>query len=509
MEGAVMSKIQIDMFDVQLGSALLIQITSNHEEVVRIVADAGIQSGPRNTVSGKLPGAFSVFGKNSGASPWVIDLLIGTHYDKDHIYGLKSIVDDSRYVITEAWLPPIVNDTRFYADDISIEDALLGLQLLSNERQKILKNYLEYHHKLCKWTSLWIQELQGRAHEETESRSTHKTESYEKSEYSEQIEKFLEYQHHANKILGENFDDDMIEIPKDIQKYIRRMPMKGVWPWYSKAFKTLLHKTTSNRRHVLNYLALLQKGSAKKAINATYLDELLQALKKKNIPIKFHSIYQGLPETLYYDGKHFTSLMKGGPKITILGPSKELITRHMDKIPVLKSLYYNIKHTTPSNELSYVLIVEDHEQRILITGDTGFRDFKPFARKSKYYPSILRELKSLHVIQIAHHGGTNGFFYEALAHAGYTRNQSLTSYHLLSHEMKNKYRPSQEYLDFVKNMQGNNCKFEILFTSIPPTSQLTFLQSHKASCTLSQPINNGDARLVYDGKKWCIVQHAI
>jgi beta-lactamase superfamily II metal-dependent hydrolase len=96
--------IQIDMFEVQLGAGLLMQFDAP-DGVVRVLADAGVHASgyAKDHVKKKLPAAFTAMGD----ARLRIDLVIGTHYDADHLDGLPPIISDSTYEIGEVWLPPV------------------------------------------------------------------------------------------------------------------------------------------------------------------------------------------------------------------------------------------------------------------------------------------------------------------------------------------------------------------------------------------------------------------
>jgi hypothetical protein len=95
--------IQVDMFEVQLGASVLLRFTAEDGKTVRVLADAG--QGPPVDVHTKLTEVVPHQKRH-------IDLLIGTHYDSDHLDGFIPIIKDETITITEAWLPPIANDSR-------------------------------------------------------------------------------------------------------------------------------------------------------------------------------------------------------------------------------------------------------------------------------------------------------------------------------------------------------------------------------------------------------------
>ena len=104
-----MRRIQVDMFEVQLGAAVLVQFSTPNGPV-RVLADAGVKASgyPVDHVHGKLQDAFDSFGDPRRR----LDLIIGTHYDEDHLVGLVPIIEDSSISIGEAWMPPVANDTQ-------------------------------------------------------------------------------------------------------------------------------------------------------------------------------------------------------------------------------------------------------------------------------------------------------------------------------------------------------------------------------------------------------------
>jgi hypothetical protein len=70
---------------------------------VRVLADAGVKASgyPVDHVHRKLQEVFESFGDPHRG----IDLIIGTHYDEDHLRGLVPIIADETVDIGEAWLP--------------------------------------------------------------------------------------------------------------------------------------------------------------------------------------------------------------------------------------------------------------------------------------------------------------------------------------------------------------------------------------------------------------------
>src|SRR5262249_20335878 len=87
--------------DVQLGAALLMQFRNTDGQVVRVLADAGVdpRSGyQQNHVLGPLNQAMGDFDPTNKR----IDLVIGTHYDADHLEGMIPIVSDRSIEISSS-----------------------------------------------------------------------------------------------------------------------------------------------------------------------------------------------------------------------------------------------------------------------------------------------------------------------------------------------------------------------------------------------------------------------
>ena len=138
------SIIQVDMFEVQLGASVLLQFRNADGDVVRVLADGG-QGLPFSDITKKLPGALAEFSNERR-----IDLLIGTHYDADHLDRLVPIIEDPTTAITEAWLPPVANDTQpHHVDDELDDEQFLAQQLSAPDGDVVLARYLAAKAQVC------------------------------------------------------------------------------------------------------------------------------------------------------------------------------------------------------------------------------------------------------------------------------------------------------------------------------------------------------------------------
>jgi hypothetical protein len=152
-----MSNIQFDMFEVQLGSALLLQMRDSSNTPVRVLADAGIRAAgyKKDHVNKKLVPAFDDFDRGSRHR---IDLMVGTHYDEDHLKGLIAVASNKAIEIGDALLPPLHQPPLTTAD---IDAVMQGQPARSAEafgegpsyyddwHQEKLRPYLEVQLAIC------------------------------------------------------------------------------------------------------------------------------------------------------------------------------------------------------------------------------------------------------------------------------------------------------------------------------------------------------------------------
>jgi hypothetical protein len=272
---------------------------------------------------------------------------------------------------------------------------------------------------------------------------------------------------------------------------------------------------------LLTRVALIRKSTARNAINAVSLNKLVRALKARNVPIRSLCIDAGQPRFFRWGASNWPSFgeisaptyqARLEPKITLLGPSRQLVKKHRDKLPIgtyaaAMLTKIPIKRIWPSNQLSYVFKLEFNDQKILITGDAGCVDFKP-SRNSPYFPALLGALDQLHVVQVAHHAGNNAHFYRALLQSGYATNTSNESFLMLSHATWDPHRPTPEFQQFVEQLEINGLSLGLLFTSEPITKKVQRYR-HLGCSVVGSPQACGDVRLTFDANNWQVDLHAI
>lgn len=282
-----------------------------------------------------------------------------------------------------------------------------------------------------------------------------------------------------------------------------------------------------------DHLALenIRKSAANEAINATNLADVVKAIKRRHdaggshIRVVSEAIPQGAPRYFRWNGTQFQEAnpsAKGELGFHLMGPSQELIAELHDKLPIgTYMLAYRTEGlmsgtVTPSNRLSYVMRFHLQEQAILVTGDAGFSDFAP-ARSKNYYPELLALLKPLHVVQVAHHGGMNHRFYEALKVGGLP-SQTDWSFLMLSHATNDATRPRAEFSRFVALFRNDGRNdVSVLFTSKPTADKVNTILGLIHPVVGQPPADCGDVRLSFPhghdaeraATQWRVQQHCV
>jgi beta-lactamase superfamily II metal-dependent hydrolase len=528
--------LQVDMFDVQLGTALLSQFRNDDGEVVRILADAGVdpRSGYRqNHILGPLKQAMQDFDD----STLRLDLVIGTHYDSDHLDGLIPVFEDISIETTEAWLPPVANDTEPHAlEDQPQERQLLAKQFDSENSRDVLRRYFEPKRQACEKLQAMqrtAENIHAAAEREYPVRDMQRRyELHRRDDWFErELEEFKRHLDEAGVTLGErpdtrtHADDDIQTPPEDfpqhasVYKGLRANRVPGWdWLWAADERKLLDYWSQRPDRAAVDArgLALIRKSTARDAINAASLSKVVTALRSRKIPISCRIIEDGIPRRFVWrrDEHRFVEGMQlvGAPELKLLGPSRSLVKKHWDRLPIgdymrmMFAVLLPSKRITPSNQLSYVARLGFKRQGILISGDAGCVDFAP-GRGSKFFKALLDALLPLHVVQVAHHGGNNAKFYNVLLSAQYA-SQPSTSALLLSHATNDPDRPSDLFGQFVAAVRKDADNVRIYFTGRPRDA---FVKDYQAliAPTVGTPKPAGDIRLAYDGRRWLIEKHAV
>lgn len=530
-------KIQVDMFEVGLGAALLLQFDTPRGPV-RVLADGGVTGYPADSVLKKLPEAVNAFGE---ADALHIDLMIGTHYDADHLDGLVPIINDPTITIGEAWLPPVANDTQAHPFGQAAPDhAMLARQLAGSDGGKVLAKYLAHKAELC-------ERLEAIERGEDENSKPALLRGEVRNAREQVVRKavfntrgdvrvgparryFTDHLHDVAQRLGDGFsgsshaDDDIGEHegwagPEDpdwlwTQDLIFGRPLD-----ISDAFKRRWYARPGLKTLEVPALALIRKGAAKDAITAMSLNAVVKALVARKVNIRPETIPDGQPRRFIWRAamKRFIPSdreVTDGPELTLMGPSDALVAKHRDRLPIgsyasfVSKAVIPIKGITPSNQLSYVMRFSHADQAILVTGDAGCVDFKPEARTSPYHQPLLDCLADLDVVQIAHHGGANAHFYRCLIASDF-KDQVRPAHLLLSHAVNDKHRPSKEFDAFVATIRRPNA-LKILFTSRPKAEKVCNFRDIIVDVTGGPASDRGDVRLIFsEGAPWEVTRHLV
>ena len=540
--------IKIDMFQVQLGAAVLLQFESDDGDAITVLADAGVHGGhfPDDYIQKKLRVAMG----KSASEPLHINLLVGTHYDKDHLNRMKAIIEDPNITIDEAWMPPVADDTETPLPDRPIFDHnLLALkfaedfdsqeyftQYRQKKRQDIVAIHKATTHLKTKAQNFDAFMASSQGDEDIEPEDISGFVNFAHADMSDD-DFFKAELESTSAILGLDHDHGHAEdFDMEDQEYESALITVGdrVLDWEAESYlieETQLLYSTDRSRYASIWskvardsnfgeqrLAWLRKSAASRAVNAKAMNEVIVALKRRNVPIFSRSIEDGQPRRFVWS-KTDKKLMgaKNGPangfEFSLLGPSKSLIKKHWHRLPIQQQISYAlftkipIVGVTPSNQLSYVLHFKSKGQGILISGDTGCNDFKPKKRNAPYYPALLQALEPLNIIQVSHHGGANAHFYRVLQEAA-GKDDLANSHMLLSHETNSKSRPSNAFRLFVENIRTSEQGPNLLFTSKPKKEKVEGY-AELISAAVGATSDEGDVSLTYSGNSWRVTRHAI
>lgn len=510
-----MPQIQIDMFEVQLGAAMLLQFDIGTEKI-RVLADGGVKaSGYRvEHVRDKLNDLL--------ADPMRIDLIIGTHYDEDHLNGLVPVIEDVRFTIGEAWMPPVANDTVSVAVDQAFKQSdLLAHQFASDGAHGILAAYLDSKRADIEELVQIEQALGNEDYTLYEGPS-----DYYKSDDPLDVSYFrAQLEDNDDPQCIDHGMDQEIEPDELVASLVAEAKTSGMGfqsPWFRRSFDDLLDVAAYNKDASLQVaeaqaasIAHIRQSAAKDAINAKALFKVVLALKNRGIPIRSEIIDDGTPRTYNWtpSSRRFVLGRESSDRLSfmLLGPSKSLVKKHRARLPVQEaskvalSFYREIRSITPSNQLSYIGCFAYAGQRILVSGDAGCVDFA--MERNVYYPKLIDALKPLHVVQVAHHGGNNAHFYRVLEAADY-QGQTEPSFLLLSHAVHDKHRPSDVFRDFLLMTLREGDDVRLLFTSEPTHHKVEdFLDAIHP--TVSPQGLKGDVQLCFDNQAWQVTAHAI
>ncbi len=502
--------IQVDMFDVQLGAALLLQFRTE-DGVVRVLADGGNK---KHKVGKRLDKAMTVF--NGGEKR--IDLIVGTHYDADHLAGLVDVIKDDAIEIGEAWLPPVANDVDATTAEVPpSDDPSLTHQFMGPEGPLVLRRYLRHKAMMCRIAA------RGFSDRDAAERAFEAADGEDVVAISNPEVFFGEHLAAARAELRpfEGLDRERALSDHVVDGHIHD-PDEPIEPhgWRTRpfTFDALAILKDGGKPDWLGLLAaIVRESAAKDALNARWLNQVCVALKDRRIPAFCHTIPDGVPQVFSWDdvAKAFrqTAIPRPRtPNLMLLGPSEGLVAKYQHRLPVgslrwASRFVAEIVNTTASNELSYVIRFDHQGQHILVAGDAGCVDFAP-SPGTPFHPNLITALDRLNVVQVAHHGGANAYFYNCLTASGY-RQAAGGSYLLLSHEASSASRPSPAFSNFVKSLGPPAPDVKLLFTAQPSLANVKDVLGRFAPTTPADSNTKGDVRLEFDAGGWMVSRHRV
>ena len=380
------SKVDLEMFEVGLGSAIYLRLRGADGDV-RILADGGVGRGYREDhVLTKLN---AVFKREKVAEPR-IDLMIATHYDEDHLKGLVPIVRKG-IKIGDVWLPPVANEDC----DVSagaqptrkdmLGEALTsvpGLMLYLRKRGREITRALRLLTLLGDDGSNFDSDRLDGWHLEEEAESLS----------DEQLESLIlpfraAYSAAGGPAVGcEHAEDADLIDPVSNEDLLKNLDVRGRW-WTWRYFDRISPDASDDfakylRKHgyagpAIQSLRHLVKTTSRKAINGAALHRLTAALAKAKIVPQYLTIDRGIPKDFRWDAGRQQFEPASGPgvaktQIALIGPSDWLVSKFRDRLPARTAAHMAltskipVKGITPSNDLSYVLTISHAGQTILI-----------------------------------------------------------------------------------------------------------------------------------------------
>ncbi|SOB80690.1 hypothetical protein SAMN06297144_1190 [Sphingomonas guangdongensis] len=513
--------IEVTMYDVGLGSAVLLTFKDG-DHTVRVLADGGdARAGIRVEESLKK---LLTHGTGKRAP---LDLVIGTHYDADHLDGLTHIIKSGRVDIRQLWLPPIADDEsgRDYGR-LAQDESLLVNRFRSEDGSAAFETYVRGKDERRRTLSdldrmlAWVGENDDRSDQPKPSSHNPSERTLEdwRRVFGEELEA-------AYKIVGTRGcehvpDADLVRLSASSYDIIDDLAiMSRPNP---AAIGSLIRET--KRRGILEgghslmaaraQLAHMRVTNAKNAINAVALKALLNEIPTtSSIIVESHRCSDHRPKRFRWTAGLFVrSAEAGGVTATLLSPTDRLVADRRDRLPsdVIgfgAKRWDRLEGLSHSNQLSYVIRFDAEGQGVLITGDSGFDGFaRGRDRASEYESGLTDHLKGLSVIQAPHHGGISRHFYRAINSAGFAK-ETAPCFLLLSHERHSAHRPATALPDYLSTLPAGH-GLKLLFTSEPAAEQVAGCHERFASVTKTDREPHGEIVLKCD-KSWSVIRHTV
>lgn len=523
-------RIDVTMYDVGLGSALLLTFVGERGRV-HVLADGGDErAGPR--IEDKLHRWLSV-----GSRRPQIDLVIGTHYDADHLDGITSILKAGRIDIGQLWLPPVADDeSGAEYGRLAGDENLLANRFRGADGDQVFQRYVgakELRRRTLREIDAALERLLEDADGPDDRSDEASDNAYADLESADRLVdewrlRFEEEVKHAYSIVGRRGcehvpDADLVReggrfgyVLAHLARVVERgriSPDSELRDWIRSRYDWPADDACAMRAARAE-LAHMRIANAKDGINASALKRLVDALPDPcGILVECHRCSDHAPRKFTWTGSIFAPGTSGEVNATVLSPTDRLIAHRRDRIPTgvvafrAKS-WDRLEGLSDSNQLSYVVRFDAGGQGLLVTGDSGFDGFAVGSDSvSTYEPALTDELKGLSVIQAPHHGGISRHFYRAIESAGFA-GETTKAYLLLSHEADSPHRPSMALADYLSRLPGER-PLELLFTNEAKPGRVRGYGGRFARDVDTGGGEDGDVRLHFDGTEWTVGRHKI
>lgn len=516
--------IKITMYSVGLGAAMLLEFRRS-DRTVTVLADGG-DAGAGVRVADEVAAALGPVEGAAGPSR-PLDLVIGTHYDEDHLDGLVELVGRGVTIpVREIWLPPVADDTLSGSGPADAtghapkgEDTLAA-RFAADEGREAYDAYLR--DKAATLDNLDEFEQMFDLRSSTDEPDADSSRDRRGRDEALGLTRFRRVRGAARRRLAvsgvEHFSGGDVLETGTLATHAR-------YVWYlSRRDVGTMERMRFTARRPLDApllemaVASIRNAVCTDAINAGALIRLVEALRARP-EIRRRQIWceDGQPIEFGFDGASGRfdrrSVRGPGPRLTLLGPTERLVAERRDLLPVgalaMTQLhpYERLQNLTDSNQLSYVVRFDHEEQGVLITGDTGFDGFAVGSDSVRlYHPQMVYHLRDLSVIQVPHHGGICRHFYRVLDDAGFPHT-SKPVYLLLSHEQGSAHRPGDQFMNYAASL-GTGHPARLLFTAMPRTDKANELRNLAEPATIAPGALLGDAVLEFEST-WRVVLHSV
>lgn len=523
-------RIDVTMYDVGLGSALLLTFAGDRGPV-HVLADGGdARAGPG--VEDKLHRWLS---PPSGRAK--INLVIGTHYDADHLDGITSILKAGRIDIGQLWLPPVADDeSGAEFGRLAGEESLLANRFRGANGDQAFFRYIgakERRRATLRTVDAALERLSRNA-EGPDDRPDEASDIAQENPGSADrpvdawrscFEKEVEHaylivgrrgcEHVPNADVvreGTRFGYDLARLAEMVERG-QISPGSDVRGWIGSRYDWPAGAAGATQAARAE-LAHMRIANAKDGINASALKRLVDALPDPcGILVECHRCADHVPRTFAWNGRLFAPGGSGEVIATVLSPTDRLIADRRDRIPTgvvsfRAKRWDRLEDLSDSNQLSYVVRFDAGGQGLLVTGDSGFDGFAVGSdRVATYEAALTDKLKGLSVIQAPHHGGISRHFYRAIENAGFAAETHM-AYLLLSHEADSVHRPSMALADYLSVLPVER-PLELLFTNEAKPERVRGYRGRFAPDVDLGGGEDGDVHLRFDGTEWTIVRHKI